>query len=180
MMKDNMQFAVFGGGCFWCTEAVFGRLKGILAVKSGYAGGQKENPTYEEVSSGDSGHAEVIQIEYDPKAVSYETLLDVFFSMHDPTTPNQQGADAGTQYRSIILYSTDEQRKSAEAYIKKLTRDRVFKARIVTEIKPLDKFYEAEEYHQKYYRNNPDKSYCRVVIDPKIVKLRERYAHFMK
>lgn len=179
MDKNNSQIAVFGGGCFWCTEAIFQRLKGVVSVKSGYAGGDTKNPTYESVSSGQSDHAEVIQIEYKPEEVTYETLLDVFFSMHDPTTLNQQGADIGSQYRSIILYTSSEQKNSAEEYIKKLTVDQTFSSPIVTEIKPLEKFYEAEEYHKQYYNNNPDKPYCQVVINPKIAKLRQKYSHLL-
>lgn len=180
MKGSNNQVAVFGGGCFWCTEAVFERLKGVASVKSGYAGGQIQNPSYEQVSKGKSGHAEVIQIEYDPKEVGFERLLDVFFSMHNPTTRNRQGTDFGPHYRSVIFFTTPEQKIAAEAYIKKLTEDKVFKKPIVTEVKPLDKFYEAEAYHQQYYRSNPDKLYCQLVIDPKIAKLRKKFAHLLK
>ncbi len=181
MNQDNsIQTAVFGGGCFWCTETLFERLKGVISVKSGYAGGEGPHPTYEQVSSGQSGHAEVIEIKYNPAEVSYETLLDVFFATHDPTTLNRQGMDFGSQYRSIVLYASPEQKQTAENYIQKLTADKVFEKPIVTEIKPLDKFYEAEAYHQQYYRNNPNKPYCMVVISPKVAKLRKKFAHLLK
>ncbi len=179
-MDKKFQIAVFGGGCFWCTEAVFERLKGVVTVTSGYAGGELENPAYEEVSSGNTGHAEVVKVDYDPSQVTFETLLDVFFSMHDPTTIDQQGADIGSQYRSLILYTSVEQKEQAEKYVEDLEDDQTFGAPIVTEIKPLDKFYAAEEDHQKYYENNPEKSYCQVVINPKIAKLREKYSHLLK
>lgn len=175
-----LETAVFGGGCFWCTETLFERLKGVVSVKSGYAGGNAPNPTYEQVSAGQTGHAEAIQIEYDPTQISYETLLDVFFSMHDPTALNQQGGDVGTQYRSTILYTSEAQKAAAQNYIKKLTADKVFDKPIVTEVQPLDKFYEAEPYHQQYYRNNPNKPYCTVVISPKVSKLRQKFSHLLK
>lgn len=169
----------FGGGCFWCTEAVFQALRGVKSVTSGYAGGTTANPTYEEVSSGQSGHAEVIRVEYDPQVISYNDLLSVFFALHDPTTLNAQGGDQGTRYRSIILYTSPQQQKVAEEFIKELTEAKTFDAPIVTEMKPLDKFYEAEEYHKNYYRNNPDKPYCQVVINPKIAKLRQNFSKLL-
>ena len=175
MSSKQIEIAVFGGGCFWCTEAVFERLRGVVSVKSGYSGGETEDPTYEEVSSGQTGHAEVLQVEYDPSEISYETLLNVFFATHDPTTMNQQGSDVGTQYRSIILYSNDIQRREAEAFIEKLNNEEVFDAPIVTEVKSLEKFYEAEEYHQEYWANNRYNPYCMVVIDPKVRKFREKF-----
>lgn len=178
-MTSESQTAVLGGGCFWCTEAVFERLKGVVSVKSGYAGGKTKNPTYEEISSGLSGHAEVIEIKFEPHMVSYETLLDVFFSMHDPTTLNAQGADLGPQYRSIILYTSDDQKQKAQKYVQRLTDDKTFSKPIVTEIVPLVKFYEAEAKHSNYYTNNPNKPYCQVVINPKIIKLRKNFAHLL-
>jgi len=180
MSSKQIEIAVFGGGCFWCTEAVFERLRGVESVTSGYAGGETEDPTYEEVSAGQTGHAEVLRVEYDPTEISYETLLNVFFATHDPTTMNQQGSDVGTQYRSIILYSNDSQRREAEAFIEKLSNEDVFDAPIVTEVKLLEEFYEAEEYHREYYRNNPDKPYCQAIITPKIAKLRQKFAPLLK
>lgn len=175
------QIAVFGGGCFWCTEAVYEELKGVISVMSGYAGGATGSPqappTYAEVSSGKTGHAEVIKIEYDPAKISYDDLLTVFFYMHDPTTLNRQGADVGTQYRSIILYANEEQKREAEDFIKKLNEDG---EKVVTELKPLGEFYEAEDYHQDFYKNNSDKPYCQLVINPKIDKLKERFSELLK
>jgi peptide-methionine (S)-S-oxide reductase len=179
-MNDETQVIVFGGGCFWCTEAVVERLKGVVSVDSGYAGGDVEDPTYEQVSSGRTGHAEVIRIEYDPAVLTLHDLLSVFFTTHDPTTLNQQGADMGTQYRSIILYTTEEQRQECEKFIKDLEVSKTFSQPIVTEVKPLEKFYEAEEYHKRYYDNNADKPYCQVVINPKLAKLRQKYSKLLK
>ena len=176
----KLESAVFGGGCFWCLEAVFARLKGVESVVSGYAGGTKENPTYKEVCSGKTGYAEVMKIEYDSQIISLDDLLTVFFAMHDPTTMNRQGADAGTQYRSIILYSNDSQKKKAENSIKKLGKDNIFENQIVTELKKLEKFYPAEKHHQKYFENNPVNPYCQVNISPKVAKLREKFGELMK
>ena len=167
--NNGTELATYGGGCFWCVEAVFQRLDGVKSVTSGYAAGKTENPTYQEVVTGMTGHAEVIQIEFDPKKISYKDLLDVFWAAHDPTTLNRQGADRGTQYRSIILCHDDEQKKTAEASRKAATAQ--FKDPIVTEIVPLTKFYKAEGYHQNYYNRNPNAGYCRVVIKPKLDKL---------
>ena len=161
--------AVLGGGCFWCTEALFQKLPGVLAVKSGFAGGATKNPTYEEVCTGRTGHAEVIQVTYDPKKVSYDQLLDLFWRAHDPTTWNQQGADLGPQYRSVIFTTTPEQQRLAEASKKKTQES--FSKPIVTEIKPLTVFYPAEDLHQNYYLNNKNAPYCRAVIAPKLEKL---------
>jgi peptide-methionine (S)-S-oxide reductase len=173
MITDNKnQTAVFGGGCFWCTEAVFGELKGILSVMPGYAGGTVKNPTYEHVSTGKTGHAEVIKIDYDPGKISYNDLLTVFFATHDPTTLNRQGADVGTQYRSAIFYTTESQEKEVEAFIKKLNDSG---SKVVTEVTPLDVFYEAEDYHKKYYLNNGSAPYCQIVINPKIEKLKSHF-----
>jgi len=166
---NKTELATFGGGCFWCLEAVFERLDGVKAVTSGYAGGTRENPTYKEVCGGNTGHAEVIQIEFDPHQISYENLLEVFFEAHDPTTMNRQGADVGTQYRSIILYHNDAQKQGAEK-AKEHAQWR-FPRPIVSEIVPLTKFYKAEENHQDYFRKNPNAPYCAVVIGPKLEKL---------
>lgn len=178
-MSKN-EVAVFGGGCFWCTEAIFQQLKGVISVTPGYAGGHVPNPSYNEVSSGTTGHAEVARIEFDPAEIPYEDLLEVFMHLHDPTTLNRQGYDVGSQYRSIILYIGDQQKKLAEKEIKKLTSDKEFKKPIVTEIKPLDKFYEAEDYHKNYYLNNQDKPYCQLIISPKLTHLRQKYSNKLK
>lgn len=176
----NKETAVFGGGCFWCTEAVFQNLKGVESVLPGYSGGTAANPTYEQVSAGNSGHAEVTRVEYDPSVVDYNDLLSVFFATHDPTTLNRQGNDVGTQYRSVIFYATPEQKEKAEKFIEQLEADKVFNEEIVTEIKPLEKFYEAEDYHKNYYRNNPNQGYCQVVISPKVAKLRAKFSQLLK
>jgi peptide-methionine (S)-S-oxide reductase len=162
---------VLGGGCFWCTEAAYQLIPGVKSVISGYAGGQKAKPSYEEVTSGRTGHAEVIRIEYEPAEVSLETLLDFFWEVHDPTTLNRQGADVGTQYRSIILFADERQKAAAEASLAKANP--AWGGKIVTEIKPLTEFYEAEKYHQDYYNKNPNAGYCRVVIKPKLEKLKK-------
>lgn len=178
-MKYSNEIAIFGGGCFWCTEAVFKELRGVVAVMPGYAGGSKENPTYHDVSSGKTGHAEVIRIEYDPAQISHETLLAVFFATHDPTTFNRQGADVGTQYRSIIFYTSAAHKKAAEKFIAELNASGGGRP-IVTEVKPFEQFYEAEAYHLDYYAKNKDQQYCQVVIDPKLQKLREKFAELLK
>jgi peptide-methionine (S)-S-oxide reductase len=179
MENNNTETAVFGGGCFWCTEAVFTMLRGVLSVEPGYAGGTKKDPTYEEVSSGKTGHAEVIHIGYNPSEVSYRDLLTVFFGSHDPTTMNRQGADAGEQYRSIVLTTSDEQKREAEAFIKELNDSSEMGAPIVTEVKLLDKFYDAEDYHKNYFRDNPDQGYCRLVINPKLDKVKAKFAELL-
>jgi peptide-methionine (S)-S-oxide reductase len=165
-----MPFATFGSGCFWCTEAIFQQLKGVKSVVSGYSGGTATNPTYEQVCTGTTGHAEVCQIEYDRQLISYEELLEVFFNTHDPTTLNRQGNDIGAQYRSVIFYHDEEQRKAAERVRNELETKKVFKQPIVTEIAAFEHFYPAEDYHQNYFRNNPNQGYCRYVIAPKLVK----------
>ena len=165
-----MNIAVFGAGCFWCVEAIFSQLAGVASVVSGYTGGATENPTYDSICTGTTGHAEVCKITYDEKIISYEKLLEVLFLTHDPTTLNQQGADKGTQYRSAIFYIDENQKKMAENYISKLKKNKTFKDRIVTEITKLDKFYEAENYHQDYYKNNTNAPYCKIVIKPKLDK----------
>lgn len=168
----SIALATFGGGCFWCTEAVFELLPGVKKVVSGYAGGSLPNPTYQQICTGETGHAEVIQVEYDPAAVSYEKLVEVFFESHDPTTLNRQGADEGTQYRSVIFYHNEAQHQAA---IKgKAAAQALFDDPIVTEISPLPKFYPAEGYHQDYFRNNPNQGYCAFVIRPKVSKLQKK------
>ncbi len=171
MNPSNLKTAVVGGGCFWCTEAVYQTVPGIEAVVSGYAGGAVKNPTYAEVCRGDTGHAEVIQISYDPARISYRKIIDLFWMAHDPTTLNRQGNDEGTQYRSIVLYSTPEEKEIAEASMKKAQLH--FKAPIVTEIEPLETFYPAEKYHQDFYKNNPTQPYAAAVIPPKLEKFRK-------
>ncbi len=168
-MKQTEQ-ATFGGGCFWCMEAIFERLDGVLSVEAGYTGGYKANPTYEEVCSGTTGHAEVAQITYDPTKISYEQLLEMFWKAHDPTTLNRQGADVGTQYRSVIFFHNEQQKLLAEH--SRATAQKYYEDPIVTEIQPLDKFYKAENYHQDYYKNNPNAPYCTFVIRPKLKKLK--------
>lgn len=172
--------ATFASGCFWCTEAVFKRLRGVQKVVSGYTGGQLEHPSYEKVSMGTSGHAEAVQIEYDPEGISYETLVEVFFGTHDPTTLNQQGNDVGEQYRSVIFYHSAEQRRIAEEVMHRLELEKVFTSPIVTALEPVSTFFPAEDYHQNYYDENPDQAYCQVVIDPKLAKLRKKYAGYLK
>ena len=168
-----MATATFGGGCFWCIEAAFKELDGIESVTSGYAGGHADKPTYEEVCSGNTGHAEVVQIEYDADALGYDDLLEVFFTIHDPTQLNRQGPDVGTQYRSIVLFHDDEQERQANAYIEAL--DEEYDSEVVTELEPLETFYEAEEYHQDYFEKNPADAYCRMHATPKVEKVRERF-----
>lgn len=177
---SNSQLAVFGGGCFWCTEAVFTQVKGVLSVMPGYAGGTKEQPTYEQVCNGNTGHAEVIQVEYDPAQVAYRDLLGVFFGTHNPTTMNRQGGDAGEQYRSVVFTTSDEQTKEANAFMAELNKAGDFGAPIVTKVEPLTKFYEAEEYHRNYYANNPEAGYCQAIINPKVAKFRAKYSHLLK
>tara|TARA_Y100001970_G_scaffold284767_1_gene402840 strand:+ start:5302 stop:5808 length:507 start_codon:yes stop_codon:yes gene_type:complete len=166
-----MNIAVFGAGCFWCVEAIFAQLNGVINVESGYSNGNTEKPTYEQVCTGKTGYAEVCRITYDAKKITFNELLKVFFETHDPTTLNQQGADIGTQYRSGIYYINDSQKLDAEEYIKKITTSKLFKKPIVTEVKRLDKFYLAEDYHQNYYNNNKNVPYCKYVIKPKLDKL---------
>ena len=165
-----MELITFGSGCFWCTEAVFQQLKGVETVVSGYSGGAIENPSYEQVVTGRTGHAEVCQIQFDPDQISYEDMLEIFFSTHDPTTLNRQGNDVGTQYRSVIFYHSEEQMEIAEQVKAELETSGTWKNPVVTEIVPFEKFYQAEDYHQNYFRNNPNQSYCRFVIAPKLDK----------
>lgn len=174
------EVATLGGGCFWCTEAVFTELKGVEKVESGYSGGTLQNPTYQEVCSGRTGHAEVVQVTFDPNVISYEELLKIFFTAHDPTTPNRQGADVGTQYRSIILYHNEQQRLTAEKVIREVAAEGIWNAPIVTKLEPFTAFYKAEPYHQEYFKNNPRQPYCQLVIAPKVRKFREHYSNRLK
>jgi peptide-methionine (S)-S-oxide reductase len=176
----TVQTAVFGSGCFWCTEAVFQRLKGVTSVLSGYAGGNMPKPTYEQVCSGDTGHAEVVKIEYDSSVIMYRDLVEIFFATHDPTTLNRQGNDSGTQYRSTILYANDAEKKIAEEVIKELTDAEAFSKAIVTEVKPMTEFYAAEDYHRNYYNQNENQPYCQFVIAPKLKKFKEKFNAFLK
>ena len=175
-----MELATFGSGCFWCTEAVFQRMKGVEKVVSGYSGGHVENPTYRQVCAGDTGHAEVIQVHYDPSQVSYEQLLEVFWKTHDPTTPNRQGNDHGPQYRSVIFYHNDDQKRLAEGYKQKLEVEKIWEDPIVTEISPFTNFYSAEDYHQNYYNENGAQPYCSFVIRPKIEKIQKIFSERLK
>lgn len=172
--SDNHESAFLAGGCFWCLEAAFAELRGVKRVESGYMGGHVDQPTYRQVCAGTTGHAEVVRIDFDPDVITYSDLLDVFFTIHDPTTLNRQGADVGTQYRSAIYYRSPEERAAAEGRIAQLEADGVWTG-IVTEIEPAGVFWPAESYHRDYYRNNPDQAYCRVVIAPKIAKLRQHH-----
>jgi peptide-methionine (S)-S-oxide reductase len=172
--------ATLGGGCFWCLEAVYTELRGIQSVVSGYAGGQLPNPTYEQVCGGRTGHAEVVQLQFDPEEISYRDILDVFFTIHDPTTPNRQGADVGPQYRSIILYHSPEQQAIAEDVIRETNASGNWRAPVVTELEPLEVFYPAEDYHQDYFARNPYQGYCQMVIAPKVAKARQRYLSRLK
>ena len=182
-MQDNnteKELAIFGGGCFWCTEAVFKMLKGVYGVLPGYAGGTTKNPTYEQVSSGNTGHAECIQIEFDPAEVKYTDLLTVFFGSHDPTTVNRQGADIGTQYRSVIFWTTPAQRVEAKVFIDRINASNKEGKPIVTEVLPLDTFYVAENYHKDYYERNKDAGYCQLVINPKLEKVVQKFGELLK
>lgn len=174
------EIATLGGGCFWCVEAAFTRLNGVISVKSGYADGDIENPSYEQVCLGTSGHAEVIQIKYNPDIISYNSLLDVFFSVHDSTTLNRQGNDIGTQYRSIILYHNDYQKKVAQTFISELNGSGKLTNKIVTEVKPFSILYDAEENHQQFFDNNPNNRYCQIVIPPKLEKLKKYHDSLLK
>ena len=176
-MENKNEIVVFGGGCFWCTEAVFGILNGVMSVKSGYAGGTTLNPTYKSVSTGTTGHAEVLRVEYNSTIISFRDLLTVFFASHDPTTLNRQGADTGTQYRSIILYTTLGQKTESERYIEEIKKDGVG---VVTEVKPLEVFYPAEDYHQSYYENHENQPYSQFVIKPKLKKVQEKFKQLLK
>ena len=179
-VSKSLEVATIAGGCFWCTEAVFDQLKGVVKVESGYSGGNVPNPSYEDVCGGDTGHAESIEITFDPSVISYADLLHIFFTAHDPTTLNRQGADTGTQYRSAVFYHNPEQEKIARQVIMEFNDSHVWKKPIVTEVTPYKKFYKAEDYHQQYYANNSRQPYCKMVIEPKIAKLREHYREKLK
>lgn len=180
MAENRREEAVFGGGCYWCLEAVYQRVKGVEKVVSGFSGGTVKNPSYKEVCTGNTGHAEVVKITYDPEVVSYMVLLGIFFGIHDPTTLNRQGNDIGTQYRSVIFYLDESQREIAAAYIKELTSEGVYEKPIVTQLQPLKEFFKAEDYHDNYFDNNPNQSYCSAVIAPKVSKFRSKYAAWLK
>lgn len=180
MNENQMEQATLGGGCFWCTEAVFLAVKGVSKVESGYSGGKVKNPSYREVCSGLTGHAEVIRVTFDPKVVSYEDILEIFWNTHDPTTLNRQGADEGPQYRSVVFYHNEKQKTIAEAYKAQLIASKVFKNQVVTEISPLINYYPAEDYHQNYYALNQNQGYCQVVIRPKVEKFKKQFASKLK
>lgn len=178
---SNIDTATFGAGCFWCVEAIFQNLKGVSSVKSGYSGGEIKNPSYKEVCSGRTGHAEVVQITYDPSVISFDELLEVFWQTHDPTTLNRQGGDFGTQYRSVVFYHDEKQKQVAEGYKKKLNDEKVFNNPVVTEVAPFTVFYKAEDYHQNYYNLNKDSNpYCSAVIQPKLEKLKKVFKEKLK
>ena len=178
--SPQREVATLAGGCFWCLEAAFTQLKGVERVQSGYAGGRVANPSYEQVCTGTTGHAEVVQITFDPQVVSFDDLLHVFFTIHDPTTPNRQGVDVGTQYRSAIFYHTPDQKAAAERVMAELQSEHVWDDPIVTELKPLEAFYPAEEYHRDYFRRNPTQGYCSAVIAPKVAKVRKLFLDKLK
>jgi peptide-methionine (S)-S-oxide reductase len=175
-MKENIKTATLAGGCFWCLEAVFDELKGVESVESGYSGGKVANPSYRDVCTGTTGHAEAVQVKFDPAALSYRDLLNVFFAVHDPTTLDRQGADVGTQYRSVIFYHDDEQKAAADQLIRELNDQHIWDKPIVTEVAKFDGFFVAEDYHQEYFANNPYQPYCMAVVAPKVAKFRK---HFM-
>ncbi len=179
-LNQHIQAAVLAGGCFWCIEPVFSQLKGVKSVVSGYIGGHTQNPSYKEICRGDTGHAEAVQIMFDPSQITYDTLLEIFFVSHDPTTPNRQGNDIGTQYRSAIFYQDEMQLEAAQAMISRLNADQVFDAPIVTQLCPPVPFYPAEDYHQHYFANNPTQPYCAAVAAPKVAKIRKKYANLLK
>ena len=179
-MNTNLQIATLAGGCFWCLEAVFDELNGVISVESGYSGGHVDNPSYRAVCSGDTGHAEVVQIHFDPNVISYRDLLNVFFAIHDPTTLNRQGADVGTQYRSAIFYHDDDQKETAEKLISGLNAQKIWDRPIVTEVTRFDKFYMADEYHQEYFAKNPYQPYCQAVVAPKVAKFRRHFLDKLK
>ena len=179
-IENNMEVATFAGGCFWCTEAIFNELKGVQKVVSGYTGGTIKNPSYREIGTGRTGHAEAIQITFNPKEIAFEDLLEVFFGTHDPTTLNRQGADVGTQYRSEVFYHSQEQKEKAEAYIQFIEKEKLYSNPIVTKVSSAVVFYEAEEYHQDYYASNSEQGYCQMVIAPKLEKLRKYYKSKLK
>ncbi len=175
----ELETTTLGGGCFWCLEAVYQEMAGVASVESGYMGGTLENPSYRDVCTGRTGHVEVVRVAFDPAVTSFRDILEVFFAIHDPTTRDRQGNDVGTQYRSVIFYESDRQRATAEELIRELERDGVFDGRIVTEVRPAEAFYKAEDYHQEYFSNNPQQPYCAFVVAPKVKKFREKFASKM-
>jgi peptide-methionine (S)-S-oxide reductase len=179
MEQTKTETAVFGGGCFWCTEAVFRALKGVTSVLPGYTGGSTENPTYMSVCRGDTGHVEVVKIEFDPAIVKYETLLTVFFASHDPSSLNRQGNDVGTEYRSVVFYTTPEQKEAVEKFIQEANNSNTAGKPIITAVEPLKKFYVAENYHQDYYAKNKERGYCQVVINPKLEKIQREFGELL-
>ncbi len=179
-MAQNNEVAVFGGGCFWCVEAVFMEIKGVNSVASGYSGGHVENPSYYEVCGEQTGHAEVVRLEFDSSQIAFEEMLEVFFASHDPTTLNYQGADKGTRYRSVVLYTSEEQRDQTAAFIKELDASGTQPGPVVTQIAEFERFYEAEEEHRQFYLNNPGSMYCQVVISPKVAKVRQKFAKSLR
>jgi peptide-methionine (S)-S-oxide reductase len=179
-MGKDLEVATLAGGCFWCLEAVYDELKGVESVESGYSGGHVPGPSYAQVCDGDTGHAEVVKVTFDPDVLSYKDLLTVFFTIHDPTTLNRQGNDVGTQYRSAIFYHNEDQKKVAEEVIREISAARIWDRPIVTELAPFEKFYMAEDYHQEYFKKNPFQGYCRVVIAPKVAKFRHKFAERLK
>jgi len=177
-MTQNIETATLGGGCFWCTEAVFLEVAGVTAVEPGYAGGETRNPTYEQLCDGDTGHAEVVKIDFDTNRISFQEILEIFFTIHDPTTLNRQGNDVGTQYRSVVFTDSDAQRATAQAVIGQFSRDGLYDGPIVTEVTPLDgNYWPAEDYHRNYYANHPTQGYCAFVVAPKVAKFRQKFAH---
>jgi len=178
--QDSMGVATLGGGCFWCIEAAFDEIRGVVKVESGYSGGTTASPTYEHVCTGTTGHAEVVQVTFDPSTISFKEILEIFFTTHDPTTRNRQGADVGTQYRSVIFYHDEKQKEATEQVIAELEATKVWDSSIVTQVEPFKKFYKAEDYHRGYFGRNPEAGYCRVVITPKIAKLRKKYQEKLK
>ena len=180
MSSSKHEVATLGGGCFWCTEAIFDELKGVEKVESGYSGGNVPSPSYEDVCTGTTGHAESIQVTFDPKQITFKDILQIFFTTHDPTTLNRQGADVGTQYRSVVFYHDPEQEKIAKEVIKETNTAKVWKKPIVTEVAPFKEFYKAEDYHQEYFKNNPNQPYCSFVVRPKVEKFREHFAENKK
>jgi peptide-methionine (S)-S-oxide reductase len=176
----KLEQAVLAGGCFWCLEAVFDQVIGVTDVVSGYSGGHRPNPSYEQVCTGTTGHAESVQITFDPAVISYSDLLHIFFTIHDPTTLNRQGADVGTQYRSAIFYTSPEQQTAAAAVIKELSDEKLWPGHVVTQLLPLDVFYPAEDYHQEYFAHHPDQGYCQFVVAPKVAKFKQKYQKFLR
>lgn len=179
-MNAKIEIATLAGGCFWCLEAVYDEMIGVISVESGYSGGHLPNPSYKQVTTGSTGHAEVVQITYNPDATTFEDLLNVFFTIHDPTTLNRQGADIGTQYRSAIFHHTQEQKEIAESTIQKFEQEEIWDDPIVTEVTPFEAFYIAEDYHQEYFTNNPNQPYCRAVVAPKVAKFRKKFVNKLK